>query len=530
VKPSSTLGTVLSSAGIIAFFSILSRVLGLFRDRLLAGSFGAGQVLDAYYAAFKIPDFLFNLLVLGALTAAFVPVVGGYLVKKKKEEANKITSASINLLVMLMVVLSGLALIFTPQLVNLAAPGFVGDTRDLTIQLTRIMLVSPLIFGISSVVSSYLNTTRNFTAYAIAPVFYNLGIIVGVLWLVPSFGVQGLAYGVLLGASMHLLIQLPAMFKAGFRYSLRAPLKHPGVIKMLKLAGPRVVSIAAMQINIIVITAIASTFSEGAVATYNLAFNLQSLPLGIVGISIATAIFPFLAEAATKNDANSFITQVSQTIRQIFFLVIPMSLAFILLRVPIVRLVLGTGSFDFNDTFVTASLLGIFSISLFAQSVVPLLARGFYALEDTRTPVLISGGSIVINIVAAILLGRAYGVQGLVIAFSGAAVIDFLLHMILLRNRLGGLNDVAIFKTTVKIVVASALAGLALIGVRELYIFYIPLATFWAVFGQAALATGAGGLVYLIVHKLLKSEELGELMDVFKRRIGKKSATENKVQ
>ncbi len=519
MKTNSTFGTVISSAGIIAFFSILSRVLGLLRDQLLAGSFGAGQVLDAYYAAFKIPDFLFNLLVLGALTAAFVPVVGAYIVKNKKEEANKIASAALNILVLIMIALSGGALIFAPQLVSLAAPGFTGHARDLTIELTRIMLISPLVFGISSVVSSYLNTVRRFTAYAIAPLFYNLGIIVGIVALVPYFGVKGLALGVILGAVLHLVVQLPSLFRAGFRYSLTASFRQPGVIKMFKLAGPRVISIAAIQINGLVITALASTFSEGAVTTYNLAFNLQSLPLGIIGISIATAIFPFLAEAASKNNGRVFVSQLSQNLRQILFLVVPLSLAFILLRVPIVRLALGVGAFDFNDTFITASLLGIFAISLFAQSVVPLLARGFYALEDTRTPVIISVVSIGLNIAAAFFLGHIFGVIGLVIAFSLAAVIDFLLHLLFLRGRLGGLDDAGIAKSIGRIIFSASLAGLVTIGARELYSFYVPLTTFWLVFGQAFIATLGGAAVYLLVHKVLGSPELKDTWSVFKTRL-----------
>jgi putative peptidoglycan lipid II flippase len=518
VKPVSTFGTILSSAGIIAFFSLLSRALGLLRDRFLAGSFGAGEVLDAYYAAFKVPDFLFNLLVLGALTSAFVPVVGSYLAQKKRLEANRITSAVFNLLALLMIVLSATAFILAPQLIDLTAPGFSDVARDLTIRLTRIMLLSPIIFGISSVVSSYLNTTRHFTAYAIAPVLYNLGIILGVIFLVPYFGATGLAYGVLLGALLHLFVQIPALIKSGFRYSITSSLRHPGVKKIVMLAGPRVLSIAALQINVVAVTAIASTLATGTVAAYNLAFNLQSLPLGIVGLSLATVIFPYLAEAVSKNDGKGFIAQLSQTIRQMLFLIIPLSVAFILLRSPIVDLAFGTGAFDVQDSASTALALGIFSISLFAQSIVPVLSRAFYALEDTRTPVLISIFSVGANIAAAIFLGRSHGVLGLALAFSGAAVLDFLLHTIFLRARLGTLDDKAIFFSALRTIFATALGAAVLIGSQLGLEALLGPDSFAKLLLQAVVSLLLGAGVYVLIHALFRSSELREFTSLFRSK------------
>lgn len=508
--------TVLASAGVIGFFSLISRIVGLLRDRMLAGEFGAGQVLDAYYAAFKIPDFLFNLLVLGALTAAFVPVVGGYLSKHKKEEANRITSAVLNMLSILMIVLSGSAFIFASQLVDVVAPGFAGETRELTLILTRIMLVSPIIFGISSVVSSYLNTVRRFTAFAIAPVLYNAGIIVGILWFVPAMGPVGLGYGVLLGAVLHLIVQVPALFRSGFRYRPKSSFQHPGVVRILRLAGPRVIGISAMQINIVVITAVATLLSAGTVSAYNLAFNLQSLPLGIVGISLATAVFPVLARAASQNNFSDFIGHISRVLRQMFFLIIPLSLAFILLRVPIVRLALGTGQFDFEDTFLTAAALGVFAISLFAQSAVPILSRAFYSLEDTKTPVIISIISVAINIAGAYYGSKWLGVMGLAGAFSLAAIVEFLLNTIFLRSRLGSLGDAAIIKSTAKTLFASLIGGLAILTVSRFLEPHFNLETFLSVLSFTILLLIVGGGFYLLTQWILKSQELKEVRTILK--------------
>jgi len=513
-------GTVLVSAGTIAFFSLLSRALGLLRDRLLAGQFGAGPELDAYYAAFKVPDFLYNLLVLGALTAAFVPVVAGYLAKGQREQANRTTGTVLVVLAVVLGLLSLGALIFLPQLISLTAPGFTGATRELTLQLTRVMLLSPIIFGISSVVSSYLNTTRRFLAYAIAPVLYNVGIVIGIVWLVPLYGAMGLAYGVLLGASLHLLVQIPALIRAGFRPRVGS-LRDPGVIRILKLAGPRLLSIAALQVNVVVVTAIATTLLAGTVAAYNLAFNLQSLPLGAVGLSLATAAFPWLAEAASKNDGAGFTKHLTQTLRQLLFLIVPLSAGLILLRVEVVDLAFGTGSFDVLDTYETAAALGVFAISLFAQSAVPLLARGFYALEDTRTPVAISVVSVALNLILAWTVGRHFGALGLAATFSIAAAVDFLLHLLLLRGRLGSLDDVATLRSLGRTVLATALGGAALFSVRWVLGQVLPTSTFAEVLIVTLGSLLAGGLVYVLAHALMKSVELREVTSLFTSRLGK---------
>jgi len=510
--------SILASAGLIGLFSLLSRVAGLVRDRLLAGSFGAGDTLDTYYAAFKVPDFLYNLLVLGALTAAFVPVVGGLIAKQKQEDANRVASGVLTLLTITMVVLSGIAFVFSRQLVELIAPGFSAEQLELTMRLTRIMLLSPIIFGIASVVSSYLNATKRFASYAVAPLLYNVGIIIGITLFVPRWGEQGLAWGVILGALLNLVVQLPALIRAGFRYNIGVSLRDKGVLKVLRLAGPRVVSIAALQINIIVITAIATYYESGTVSAYNLAFNMQSLPLGLVGLSLATAVFPYLAEAASQNDSKLFTTHLVSSLRHLFFLIAPMSIILIVLRVPLVRLVLGTGSFDFTDTYVTAAALGVFALSLFAQSAVPVLARAFYSLEDTRTPVLVSILSVVVNIGAALLLAPRLSVMGLAAAFSLAAVLDFLLHVLFLRSRLGSLNDGELAGSLVRVLVAGAAAGGATLGLMLLLERYLPLTTVPQVLLLVVVAAAGGGAVYLLVHVLVRGHELKEVTSSLRRR------------
>ncbi|MDP2587820.1 MAG: murein biosynthesis integral membrane protein MurJ [bacterium] len=520
IKKHSHAGTILTSAGIIGFFSLISRLVGLVRDRMLAGTFGAGDLLDSYYAAFKIPDFLNNLLVVGAVPAAFVPVVGGMIAKNRGGDANRVASGVLNLLTITMIVLSGVALIFAPALMQVVAPGFSEAQQVMTVQLTRIMLLSPIIFGIASVVSSYLNTTKRFVAYAIAPVMYNIGIIVGITFFVPWLGPIGLAWGVILGAVLNLLVQLPALWRAGFKYSFTVSLRDKGVLKVLRLAGPRVISIAAMQINLIVITAIATFYQSGTVSSYNLAFNMQSLPLGLIGLSLATVLFPYLAEAASHNDSERFISHLVGALRQLFFLIVPMSVILIILRVPLVRLVLGTGAFDFTDTFTTAAALGVFALSLFAQSAVPLLARAFYSMEDTRTPVMISIFSVVVNIVAALLLAPRLDIMGLAAAFSLAAIVDFVLHIIFLRSRLGSLRDTELVLSIGRVTIAAAAAGGVTLGIMLWLERVLSLTSVVEVGVVIAAAASGGVVIYGLVHWLLKGQEFKEVLATLRKKTG----------
>lgn len=506
-------------AFVLGLSSLLSRVLGLIRDRLFAANFGAGDSLDAYYAAFRIPDFVFNLLILGALSSAFVPVFVKYLSKDKKEEAWQITNSLLNILLLISIIICFLLFVFIDKLVFLVAPGFDQEKMELTIMLTRIMLVSPVLFGFSNIFSCILNSFKSFFVYSLAPIMYNLGIIFGAVFLVPRYDIMGLALGVILGALLHALIQLPQVIKLGFRWKPQFNIFHKGVKEIGKLMIPRSLALAFNQINLWVITVIASTIASGSIAIFNLANNLQSFAIGVFGVSFSIAAFPCLAEAVARNNNKLFQKQFSKTFLKILFFVVPISALMLLERAQIVRIILGAGHFDWDDTYLTAQSLGLFTISIFAQALIPLLARSFYSLSDTKTPVIISIVSMIVNIVASLILVNYMGVLGLALAFSIASFVNMILLLIVLRIKVASLEESEIFKEGVKITLATLIMVLASYGMLHLLASWVDMQTFLGVFLQAFVATAVGLFVYLAVGMILKQENTLDLIcrrkDVF---------------
>jgi len=498
--------TVTGGAVLIASFSIVSKLLGLVRDRLLASYFGAGDVLDAYYAAFRLPDLIFNTLVLGALASAFIPVFTRLWLTDQKK-AFKLSNTILNYLVLVLIAIGIIILIFAPSVVQIITPGFSGEKLDQTIQLTRIMLLSIVFFGISNVIGGVLNSLKRFFSFSLAPVFYNLGIIFGITVFYKLWGINGLAWGVVFGSVLHLLVQLPEAVKSGWKYQFSFKITAE-VKKVLKLMIPRTLGLAGNQVNQIIITMIASMLAVGSVAVFNLANNLQSFPISVFGVSLAIAAFPVFSEALSSGDEERFKMIFSIHFRRIIFLIIPISVFILLLRAQIVRVVLGAGNFDWGDTYYTAQTLGWFVISLFAQSLIPMLARSFYALEDTKTPVIISLTAIGVNIVGSYFLGSIMGVEGLALAFSIASILNMIALLMVLRLRLGNLDDKKIIWSIFKISFNSIVAGGAVYFMLQAMSDFVNMRTFRGIFLQGAVAGLAGVIIYLIISLFTNCEEI----------------------
>jgi len=499
----------LSGALILGISSFVSRFLGLLRDRLFAEQFGAGRDLDAYYAAFRIPDFIFNLLILGALSSAFIPIFVDYISKKKQKEAWHLTNSLLNIILGITIVLCLIIFIFAPHLMFLIAPGFNGEEKDLTAQLTRIMLLSPVFFGFSNIAGAILTSYKRFFFYALAPIMYNLGIIFGAAVLVEPYGIKGLAYGVVIGAFLHFIVQLPSVFKLGYRYRFVFDYTHKGVQKVVNLMIPSVMGLAMTQINLWVITVIASLISVGSITIFNFASNLQYFPVGVFGISIALSSFPKLAEAVSLRKSALFKDTFSFAFSKIMFFVIPISVFMLLLRAQIVRLVLGSGKFDWEDTYLTAQSLGLFTLSLFAQALIPLLVRSFYSMQDAKTPVFISIVSMIANIAGGLILSKYFGVLGLALAFSLAALINMLLLFIVLRYRLGDLGDSEITKSILKTSVITVIAGVVCYCILFVMANLVDMQTYLGIFLQAGSAFVVGAGVFVLLAWVFKFKELG---------------------
>lgn len=514
--------TLTGGAIIIAGASVISRLLGLVRDRLLATQFGAGDSLDIYYAAFRIPDLVFNVLVLGALSAAFIPVFVEYLHRAKEHpektaEVWQLANSLLNILLVALLIFGVLFFVFAPNIVPLIAPGFDVEKQQMTVNMTRIMLGAIIFFGISNVLTGMLNSLKRYINFALAPVMYNVGIIFGITALVPEYGIYGLAYGVVIGAFLHLLVQVPGVVRIGYRYKPVLDLKNKGVRTIGKLMLPRTFGLAVTQIDQLVGVIIGSTLAAGSVTVFTLANNLQSFPISIFGVSIAVASFPFFSEAFAQKNRELFVKHFSESFRRILFLIIPVSVLILLLRAQIVRVVLGAGEFDWTATYLTAQTLGFFSLALFAQSVIPLLARSFYAWQDTKTPVKVAVVAVVLDIIGAIVLTKYLGVMGLALAFAIASFVQMVLLLVLLRTRIGYLDDRRIIISVLKILVISAMMGAVVYAAKYVLSLGVNMQTFVGIFTQGVGAGIVGIGFYLIAALFFRCEEISIISTWVKR-------------
>ena len=503
--------TIAGAALIVSVAGILSRFLGLFRDRILASQFGAGDTLDVYYAAFRVPDLIYNLLIVGALSAAFIPVFTGLITKEKKEKAWQLASGLLTIQVLGVIFISLIMTIFASQIMKLVTPGFPDAKIEAAATLTRIMFLSPLLLGVSAIFGGILVSFKRFLIYSLAPISYNVGIIIGAVFFVKIFGTAGLAWGVVLGAGMHMFLQYLAAKSVGFIYQFRSVkkiIKDVEIRKIVRLMIPRSLAIGVSQINLLVITIFASTLTSGSLAVFNFANNLQSVPLGIFGISFSLAAFPKLSSLAAKGNMEKFYYVFARTFKRILFFVIPASAIIFSLRAEIVRTVLGAGKFDWRDTRATLWVLGFLSLSLFAQSTIPLISRAFYALENTRTPFYVSLFSEAVNILAVIFLIDKFEILGLAMAFSLTAIINMALLFWLLKKSLRNIKTkTQIFKSIFKIFIATSFSVVAIYLTRHFLANFITLKTLAEVLFQLILSAGIGIAVFLVACYWLKINE-----------------------
>ncbi|HJN62315.1 MAG TPA: murein biosynthesis integral membrane protein MurJ [Candidatus Parcubacteria bacterium] len=530
--------TITFAAILLGFSALGSRILGLIRDRLLAGSFGAGPELDIYFAAFRIPDFVYGILIIGGISSVFLPVFSEYF-RKEQSEGWQLANNVLHVFFALLILVSGILIIFTPWIIKLIAPGFTEEQRALTVVLSRIMFLSPIILGLSSVFSSVLHYFNRFLIYSLAPILYNIGIILGILFFVPVFGLLGLAYGVILGALLHLIIQIPAVWISGFRWRPIFNFKQEGLIQIFRLMIPRTIGQASYHINLIVITAIASTLAAGSIAIFNFSYNLQYFPIGLIGISFALASFPTLSRAWAEGNKEKFLSDFSLAFRQILFLVIPASILIFLLRAQIVRLILGTGQFGWLETRLTAASLGLFALGIFAASLIPFLSRAFFSLKDTKTPVIIGMVSISLNVFLSLFFVwilrfenvfsgfvinilklesiQEIAVIGLPLALSLSAIFQFFLLLIFLKKKIVEMSFIEVKRSLIKIFTASLLMAVIVYFLLKIAANFVDMQTFLGVLLQSSLAAFIGLSVYFISALVLGSPEIKTILSSIKK-------------
>lgn len=505
-------GRLMRAAGTVMLAFLLSRALGLGREMIIGLQFGTSRELDAYLAAFRIPDLIFQLIAGGALGSAFIPTFTFYLARGQEREAWRMASAVLNLLILSLTLVAAVAAILAEPLVRfVVAPGFEPAAQALTANLMRPMLLASVIFGVSGLAMGVLNSYQHFLLPALAPAFYNLAIIGGALFLAPRFGIYGLVVGVVLGSLIHLLVQLPVLFRKGLTYSL--VVRHPGVGEVLRLMLPRIGGLAAVQVNFLVSTILASGLVAGSVSALNYAWLLMLLPQGLIAQAVATASFPTMAAMAARQEIKNLRETLSLSLRLIWFLTIPASVGLLLLRQPLVEVLLERGRFGASSTQAVAWALAFFSLGLVAHSAVEILSRGFYALHDTKTPVLVGMGAMILNIILSLALLGPLAHGGLALANTFAASAEMILLLWILQARLPGLGSRKLAMATGKMVLATLAVGISLL-------FFLASG---ANLGAGLLTIGGifvGGGIYLFFARLFGVEELLALLNLWRKEKG----------
>jgi putative peptidoglycan lipid II flippase len=454
------------AAGLVMALFVVSRALGLLREMVISHQFGTGGDLDAYLAAFRLPDILFQIVAGGALASAFIPTFSAYLAHKDERGAWRLASAIINLVLLVTLFAGALAALLAPWLVRMIiAPGFDPAQQALTSDLMRLMLVTPVVFGVSGVVMGILNARQHFLLPALAPILYNLGIIAGAVALAPSMGVRGLAVGVVAGAFGHLFIQIPGLIRYGLRYTPTLGLRNPGVHKVGQLMLPRMLGLAAVQINFLVNTILASGLVEGSLAALNYAWLLMLLPQGIFAQSVATAAFPTFSTQAAKGQRDEMRSTLAATLRAVLYLALPAAVSLVVLPELLVQLIFQRGAFTETSTQMVAWALALYALGLPAHSVVEIVVRAFYALHDTKTPVMVGIAAMVLNVLLSlgfISVFETFGWMphgGLALSNSLSTTSEMVVLLAIIRRRLGGLEGRRMASSLARIGLSSAAMG-----------------------------------------------------------------------
>lgn len=512
--------SIISAAAVIMVAVLLSRGLGLLRDRLLVTYFSVEE-LGIYFAAFRLPNLLFELLVMGALSTAFIPVFTTFLVKNEEKAAWHMATHVINLCLVALGVLLVPLYIFARPISYFLVPGFSETERELMVSYTRIMLVGQLVpLVIGNFATGMLQSFQRFLLPALAPVLYNVGIILGILILSPLVGLYGAVWGVVIGAVLYLLIQLPVLFKLGYRHQFVLNPHQPGVREVIKLMLPRTFGLAVSQIDITTDLILASFLGTRSITIFHFAQHLQQVPVGLFGATFAQAALPTLSSEAAQKNRESFKKLFLASMQQILFFVLPASTMLVVLRTPIVRIVFGAARFDWSATVMTGMTLSLFAVSIFAQSLIQLFGRGFYALHDTKTPVVVGIIAVLLNTLLSILfvVFLKFEVWSLALSTSIASITNAILLFIFLFQKVDGFDLKSLVIPPLKMVVASFTTGVFL---------YVPLKLFdqlifdttrvFDLLLLTGLASVSGLSVYIFQAWLFDIEEVGTFFKLLQK-------------
>ncbi len=528
------------AAYLLGFFAICSQVLALFRDRILASAFGAGNTLDLYYSAFRIPDVLFVTVASIVSISVLIP----FLIErfeKGEAEAKEFIDTVFSFFFCFMIVAGIVAFVTAPYFMGLLFPAFKSSSSwpDL-ILLTRILLLSPVFLGFSNLLASITQIHRRFFIYAISPVVYNIGIIVGIVFFYPVFGLAGLGMGVALGAFLHFAIQVPFIVSQRMFPRFRLPIKWSFIKKIVFTSLPRTITVSSNELAELFLISFASFFVSGSISVFNFSFNLQSVPFSIIGVSYSLAAFPTLTRLFSSGHKSEFLKHMIDSVRHIIFWSIPITVLFIVLRAQIVRTILGAGRFDWNDTRLTAAALALFTISLLAQNLVALFVRSYYSQGKTKTPLLmnvLSAGLIILgsfylvhffqsnsffqNFIESIL--KVEGLPGTVVlmlplGFTLGVIVNLIIHWIGFNYHFPSFSK-SVFRTLFEVFGASTIMGFVTYRCLNIFDTVFNINTLVGIFLQGFLSGIIGIVSGILILYLLHSKELAEVWGTLHKKI-----------
>lgn len=501
---------LLRSSIIVIFLFGLGKLTGLIRTRLVSTTFGTGAEIDAFTAANQLPEVFFTVIAGGSLAAAFIPVYVDYLANKSARESLKLANTILTLVILILGTISALGAIFAPWLVSVVlVPDFPPQTQELTATIMRVILIQTTLFGISGVLSSILNAHQHFALPALAPLMLDVGYMFGIVFLVPQMGIVGLAWGTVIGALLHIAIQIPALHRYQYRYNPELAVHMPGVQEIVRLMGPRIVILGTIQFMDLFIIRLASALPVGSTSGYFYAYALMQFPETLFGTAIAMVVFPTMAEQYNAGDIQGLRNTGSRSLRIIWFLTFPAAAGLVLLGRPVIDFLLGGGEFTADSAQIVYSVLVVFSLRVVSESTVEIAARLFYAQHNTKVPMLAYIGWLIIHVTLAYLLIEDLGIVGLALASTVAFTFLAAVLLILNNRALGNLLDRKLALSAGRAILATGGMSIVIIGLSRLII-------------QPLLLLVAGGLcgvvTYLTLSILLGGDEIPRLIEIIRER------------
>jgi len=536
------IGGLHEAAYLLAFFAILSQVLGLVRDKLLAYSFGAGHILDLYYSAFRVPDLIFVSIASMVSTSVLVPFFIEK-IDKDKVDGKKFVDGVFSVFLISILLVSLIVFFLVPYLIPILLPGFVNDSSiDELITLTRIILLSPIFLGLSNFLASITQMYNRFFIYALSPVFYNIGIILGTVFLYPIMGIQGLGVGVAIGAFMHFFIQVPFVIEKKLFPKFIKNIEWGSIKRIVLLSLPRTLTLSANHLATFFLIAAASLMEKGSISVFSFALSIQSVPLSVIGVSYSSAVFPTLTRLFSVGNREKFVAQMIVGAKHIIFWSTPIMVLFVVLRAQIVRTVLGAGQFSWSDTRLTAACLAIFIFSVIGQSLVLLFVRAYYSAGNTKKPLYINILSSLFIVLFGYLFMKAFyfypsfryfmeslfkvedvsgsSVLMLPLAYTFGVIINTILHWIIFSKDFSSFSR-PVFKTFFETMGASIIMGYVIYLFLNVFDDVFNLSTALGIFLQGFFSGIIGIIVFILILLCLKNKEIRDIWSTLHNKIWK---------